>query len=927
VSRFHCSFRLLAALLVGSVSLPLSAAPQISIRSGQSAVVAPGGFFSATLAVRESTDAAPGQVLRESLILPPGWADLSPAGLAFVPTAAGQIRVVAVSVPRTAAAGDYTLIYSVGPEAEPEIALARTEMTITVPAVTALRIEKETAPERLVAGDRLSATWRLINQSNHPGALALKARSSLGFPVTLTTATARLQPGESLLVTATATTPAQLRGEQMHGLLLEAQLQNGGENARQIVAAQTRLLPRFTTHEQVENDFRVSLRTTALQRKTRGREAFGLQSELAGNGFIDAERTRRIDFLLRAEPFGGPSRVLPRGRYSFTYRSPALDLLLGDTQFSLSPLTQRWLSGRGAGVAYRARSASAGVYYADTPWQIPDTHQLGTFLQVDTSPRVRLRTNLLVRDNDASTSRPATRSVLPSLQLFLKPDPTTSLELEGALSDNRHDSTGDAWRLRLKGRRGDDFHYDLEHLRASPDFFGYYHDVRSTSGNAYWKLNSDWQMHGSLLSSRDNLARKLEKISATQTDTVTTGLDRKISERVSLSADHYFTEVRDRMPSGRPGFSQNSLALAASVSTRPASFRATVEEGARHRRTSPGQTDRYTYFSLLSVFRPRIGGAYSLYAGTGDSRYNAGQREATASATGQWALTESLRTQAIYSRTEYRGLSRQTQTSAEASLGYEFRGGTTLDLALRTTGYNRQQQERTLFLSYRVPLPTPSLTRRESASLAGKVILLSADTDKPLGGVILRLGKLQAATDQNGRFVFPSVRPGRHELIVDTHSLGMNVVLAQSAPIIVELERGKRAEVTVDVAPAARLDGEVIQYQTRLTTSAQLIGEAPPEYQRSSGLSKILIELRRPGERVHRTYSDEHGRFGFDRLPPGDWTLTIDEQTIPERHRAEQKELPLSLTGGTTKQVSLRVLPAVRKMHLLDDTTLLPTAR
>ncbi|ATC63872.1 hypothetical protein CMV30_07880 [Nibricoccus aquaticus] len=921
----------LAALVAGLAGPRLLAETTLAVRSGQSATIAPGGFFSATVALRDSSASSPGPLLREHLQLPPGWTDLSPAGLAFSLTGPEQIRFIAVAIPRTTAAGDYTLIYSVGPETDPALEQARAELTITVPAVTTLRIENENAPAQLVAGDRLTAVWRVTNQSNHPAALLLKARSSLDLPVTLAPSSPLLQPGESILVTATATTPAQLRGEQTHQLLLDAQLAGDAKNSRQVVAAHTRLFPRFTTAAQADSDFRLSLRTTAVQRKFRSREASGLQSELSGNGFIDPERTRRIDFLLRTDPVvSGPSRVLPRSRYSFSYRSPALDLLLGDNQFSLSPLTQRSLSGRGAGVTYRAPPSAAGLYYADTPWQTPDTHQLGAFAQLDASPSARLRTNLLVRDTAALASSTETRSVLPSFQVFLKPDESTSLEAEAALSDNRAAPTGDAWRLRLRGNRGDDFNYDLEHLRASPDFFGYYQDVRSTSGNAWWKLSPDWQAHGSFLSSRYNLDRSPAKISAPQTDTATTGLDRKISDRLYLSADYAFTDTRDRLPSRLPGFSQNALALAANVNTRFASFRTTVEEGSRHLRSRVPQTDRFTYVSLFSVFRPRLGGTYSLYLGTGDSRYTAGQRETTASATGQWALTESLRAYAAYSSTEYRGTTRQSQSSVEASLGYEFPGGSSLDLNLRASSYNHTQQDRTVSLSYRVPLPTPSLARRDSASLSGKVLLRSADATQPLPRVILRLGKLPAATDQHGRFVFPSVRPGRHELTIDPLSLGMNVVLAHSAPIIVELERGKRAELAIDAAPAARLDGEILRYEA--PPAAPSLAPLPaPDYRPAEPLRNITIELRRPGERVRSVTTDAQGRFGFDRLPPGDWTLSIDDRQLPAHHRladlhSGQNELPITLTAAATQQIHLRVLPAARPMRLLDDAWL-PTTR
>ncbi len=904
----------------------LRAAPQIEIRSGQSATIAPGGFFSATLAVPPEL-ATPGTQLRDRVLLPPGWTALSPLDLPFSPVIGDRIRLIAVPVPLTAAAGDYRIVYLLSPDDDPGHELARTELTLTVPAISSLRIEIETAPGQLIAGDSLRATWRLTNRSNHPASLKLAARSSLKFPTSLSSASLQLAPGESALISAEATSPADLRAEQIHELLLETRFNTGIGESLQTVSAPTRLIPRFTFAAESPDDLRLFLKTTAARRKSGTREDTGLQTELSGGGFLDAALTQRLDILLRSAQFGHDRRILGQERYSVRYRSPALDLLLGENTFSLSPLTQRWQWGRGARVEYRHAPVATGAYVLETRFAPEESRWQAWFAQLDATRTLRLRSNLLVQERPLVTPSSDTRSVLPSLQLFLQPDRLNSLELEAAASDNRHASDGHAWRARLKGRTGASLYYDFEHVSASPGYLGYYHDLLSTSGTVSWQPAPDWFAQSSVLEIRHNPGRDPRKSSAPETRTASAGLDRRLSDRLSTSLNYYFTDSRDPLQSDRPGFQQNSAALSATVSTRLVTLRASAEAG-RTRLDRPSAThEPFEYFSIIALARASTVRTYSLYLGTGDSRYDPRHRETLASAAVQWDLQNGLRLRTAVSTTRYRGTATRDQTSAEASAAYTFRHGSSLDASARVSSLNHRQQERTLFLSYTVPLPIPALRSRDSASLAGELKLETPDSPQPLPGVILRLGKLQTATDSHGRFVFPSAKPGRHELTVDPASLGLNTVLAHPGPFIVELTRNQRARFDLFATRAARLEGELARYET--DPASLLLPTAPPQlsassavYQRAAPLARIRIELRREGEKPRRTTTDDHGRFTFDRLPPGEWLLTLDDSALPARHQPEHREQLLTLIAGTTNHLPLRILPTHRPLQLLDNRTL-----
>ncbi len=912
-------------------SLVLRAAPPVEIRSGQPAIVAPGAVFSATLALPPALT-EPGSLLRDRLVLPPGWTALSPADLPFAANAENRIRLIAVPVPITAAAGDYRILYLLTPEDDPGRELTRTELTLTVPAVSALRIELETAPERLIAGDAIRATWRLTNRSNHPANVQLRARSSLKFPTSLATPFLPLAPGESALVSAEANTPHELRSEQPHEFLLESRFHDGQIESVQIVSAPTRLLPRFTSIDESPDDLRLFLKTTAARRNAGSRQDTGFQAEIFGGGFLDAARTRHLDLLLRSGQFGNDRRILGQERYSVRYRSPSLDLLLGENTFSLSPLTQRWQWGRGAGAEYRHASVATGAYFLETRFTPAESRWQAWFLQYDPTRTLRLRSNLLIQERPLTGPFSDARSVLPSVQVFLQPGRLNSLELEAAASDNRHTSDGHAWRARLKGRHGASVYYDFEYVDASPDYFGYYHDLRSSSGTLSWQPAPAWLAQGSFLETRHNPGRDPRKSSASTTRTASAGLDRRLSERFSTALHYAFTETSDPFQSSRPGFKQNAAILSATATSARFTLRATAEAGRTRMDRVATTPESFDYVSLLALARPSPARLYSLYMGTGDRRYDPRRRETMATGAIQWNFSNGLILRTAASASRYRDRQTHDQASAEASAAYTFRGGSSLEGNIRVASTDGRQQERTLFLSYTMPLPVPKLHSRDSASLAGEITIETPEGPRPLASIILRLGKLQAATDRHGRFVFPSVKPGRHELTVDPSSLGLNVVLAHPGPFFVELTRNQRTRFDLFATRGARLDGELACYETapEAPTPIASLSETKPQlpsanvYRRGAPLARVRIELRRDGEKPRRTYTDDRGRFTFDRLPPGEWILTCDESALPERHHLEQSEQRLTLSADTTTRLPLRILPIHRPFQMLDSQLLTP---
>jgi hypothetical protein len=169
---------------------------------------------------------------------------------------------------------------------------------------------------------------------------------------------------------------------------------------------------------------------------------------------------------------------------------------------------------------------------------------------------------------------------------------------------------------------------------------------------------------------------------------------------------------------------------------------------------------------------------------------------------------------------------------------------------------------------------------------------------------VVYVGGTAAVTDRAGRFTFRTLAPGAHEVRVDERSVGIENVLATPGPVTVTVEGGRSSAVELPLGASGVLEGHVALEPAP--------GGAP------QGLANLLVELARPGE-TRRTVTGADGRFLFEKLPPGTWTLKVYERNLPESHRLEQAEQTVTIAAGARAVATVRVLPRPRAIRFIDE--------
>jgi hypothetical protein len=259
-------------------------------------------------------------------------------------------------------------------------------------------------------------------------------------------------------------------------------------------------------------------------------------------------------------------------------------------------------------------------------------------------------------------------------------------------------------------------------------------------------------------------------------------------------------------------------------------------------------------------------------------------------------------------------------------------------------GNSHREDETCVIVQYGVPFGLPVSRKTRTGVLEGRIY----DSENPgriLRRVMVRLNELTTATDERGNFTFGSLKPGKYYLSVDKAGIGMDRVTVGKSPIEVIVTGGKKNRIEVAVVRGAGVKGRVAVCRVLNKASEQPLEEsgdwggwyfswtenAPGQAANGSGsnesgvgelvdsygLANVLIELANSSETVRR-FTDRKGRFFFEDVRPGTWTLKVAGGELPEHHYLEKDSLVLDLKAGDRQEIVVRILPQNRPIQIIE---------
>ena len=144
--------------------------------------------------------------------------------------------------------------------------------------------------------------------------------------------------------------------------------------------------------------------------------------------------------------------------------------------------------------------------------------------------------------------------------------------------------------------------------------------------------------------------------------------------------------------------------------------------------------------------------------------------------------------------------------------------------------------------------------------IAGTIWEIDRDARSPANGVILQLDQGRTATSGlDGTFRFTDVPAGNHRVRIVPDRLAAEYDLESNTEAAVTVTPGKVTAIDYNVVIVALLTGKVI---------------GPPNFP----LAGILVRLS--GTQLQTT-TDETGAFHFPKLRSGDYTVVLEDKTLP----------------------------------------------
>ncbi|MBU1147571.1 MAG: hypothetical protein KKD11_04395 [Candidatus Omnitrophica bacterium] len=152
----------------------------------------------------------------------------------------------------------------------------------------------------------------------------------------------------------------------------------------------------------------------------------------------------------------------------------------------------------------------------------------------------------------------------------------------------------------------------------------------------------------------------------------------------------------------------------------------------------------------------------------------------------------------------------------------------------------------------------------------------AADKDEEgIGNIALVIDKNKRSTDKKGRFRFPSIVPGEHELEIDISSIPVGLAPSIKLPYKLDVPKGRLSGISIPLVRVCKVRGRVFEDKNKNVTMDE----------EEKGLSLVRALLIKDGEINRDTFSDIDGKYGFAGILPGKYHISIDEEWLPYRHR------------------------------------------
>ena len=885
----------------------------------------PGHIVTASVLVSDHGD---GGEMIDTLVLPAGCARIAPIDLPFNLASGGQaVRVIAVLLPANIASGQFVMRYGVRSRRDPSSSDS-IDFVLNVASIDKLELVVEPNSNPVLAGDSYPIKLSVTNHGNASLSAQLSAKSSLNFPVSIQPAAFSLAPGAVREFVAAVQTSKLYTRHTTHAVTFDVTATSiSGKNLAASQASVAEIIPLVSGDKaKTFHVLPVQTRMIGIAETHRGGQ---LQGEISGEGSLDEEGKHLISFLFRGPDVQSASLFGERDEYGIGYRGEHLDVDIGDRVYALTPLLEKGSLGRGAGIGWHEEGMAAGLFTMSSRYRQHNIEETGIFLRQDVTQQLSVQASFLRKSGEEAATPWKLPQDIVSLEARYSVGKALDLRVESGFSRSDSGVEDNAYRIEARGTLPGSLTYVIEHTHAGPNFDGYY------SGNdlTYLSLGKDFtkQFRAHLSYNRYNGNPALNDIRSTVVNSenswnagVTYALTKERNTELSFDLNHIQRE--DILLPAAYKFTEDSVRFGIGQNLGRINAQVFVDTGNLNDSLNGKDGSFVRYGGVLS-WRPTDSQTYAVFANYGPSPFTgAMDKSLSAGVSARWQVNDKLSAVMSYSRNQFDGLTGTQQDQAMVSVRHEFHNKSSLALVGRwvhgvVTGSNASGSnaidDTAVMLTYTVPLSVPVSRNTSMGGLEGRLFDSTPGTGhNGLARAVIQVGEQYAATDGNGHFSFPILKPGYHQLLVMPDSLGPRFAMVTPLPLQVNIVSAKTSWIDLKATAAASITVTVRRYEFADGNSMSTTGTLKSV----GGQEGVYVEIEN-GHDTWRAQTDRLGLATFDRLAIGGWRLKLAGVDLPPLSQLENPTRSLTLEPGKNLEVFAKVVPQKRTFKLLDQGT------
>ncbi|MFC1539090.1 SPOR domain-containing protein [Candidatus Latescibacterota bacterium] len=906
----------------GSVSGSFGNGVDIQLITPDNINIEPGKIITANFQITNTSNNSVD--FTEKISLPAGWRLVIPRQKSFTLGPSDQTsKLLTFLVPGKAAADTYRITYTVENIHDSGIRSSK-DITIEVNPLVKVEIVPIEVPEAVIAGEEYLVTLRLNNRGNSATNVKLSVRSRPQYDVTTEPVKMFLSPGESQNVVLNVKTEEDGSRQITNVLNIQAEIEDGDREKSTIVnSVKVKILPKISTEFDPYHRILTNMQITyAAEEGTAG-----YQINYSGEGDLDEDGKNKVRFQFRGPDIQDINPYGRRDEYEFEYSyNRWLNFDIGDKGYSLSPLTKMYTYGRGAEIGLEPGKVKFISHFVENRWNTDDK-QVSSSFQYDFSDNFLLKGNVFSQQLNATQYNNKIYSVQTSLRKYQLAN--ADIEYAFNMNDTESSSAG-SYQVLLNGRYGNRFSYDINKTRADPKYYGYYRDIDYLTGNFNIRLYNQIQARLNFRDYASNLNLDDNKSTANREKLIKTGLSVPISTRSYVLMDYEHFEKKDILEPANYDFNENTIILNGGLTFNTLNIRLGVERGI-YTKNMPGKgkLNRERYRTNI-IYRPTPRQYYTLSSNIGNYKYSvSNERSKSAGIKGNWKISETLSLDLNYWKYNFGLGNDRERDNIYSAVNYISKRNHTITLRAYYSQY-RDRRDKSVFLTYSIPINVPTGKIKSVGILTGKIVDMDKEDNPPLQNVILLLNGISAITNNQGEFVFSSLKPGTYFLRIDEKSIGLKRVPTVKMPLEITITGGQKVNHEIGIISSGRIFGNVslYSYGNKAATSPDstdislntIQGLSSGELENTGGLDNVLLELNNDKE-ILRVLSGPKGVFSFDSIRPGTWSLKIYDDAIPMYHIIERSTRQIVLNPGDSQEIEVKVMPKQRQIKFLDQGT------